>query len=156
MITRPWEKNLNIQQSMQTLQNLQQLGSRRRDRRKIFLFSFLILCIILRPLSSLLWPDGLYESRADMAGTGSSPEKTSNAYAYASFESSWFMQVIDIPRKLFVAILEPNSTILYNLKILCFLRILAINQRLPTATKSIPRNRPKSTFNSTSFSKDIF
>ena len=96
MITRPWEKNLNIQQSMQTLQNLQQLGSRRRDQRKIVPFSFVILCIILRPLSSLLWPDGLYENGTDMAGTGTSPEKTAHTYTYASFESSRFMQVINI------------------------------------------------------------
>ena len=54
MITRPWEKSLNVQQSIQSLQNLQHLGSCRPNRENPYIKLLIIFYEIFKDFTLIV------------------------------------------------------------------------------------------------------
>ena len=54
MITRPWEKSLNVQQSIQSLQNLQHLGACRPNRENLHIKLFIIFYEIFQDFTLIV------------------------------------------------------------------------------------------------------
>ena len=54
MITRPWEKSLNVQQSIQSLQNLQHLGACRPNRENLYIKLFIIFYEIFKDFTLIV------------------------------------------------------------------------------------------------------